>query len=419
MVFFLLFGQIFLAPDACAKSFDLKGLVQYALQHSAAIKSSHNNLLISQLKNKNALYSFFPSLELDSVQGYQSELGPWKKNLTLSLSQSLYNNGYNLIEYSKAKKLRARNALEHIRNKNKICLEIFKEYANYSLLTHISDIQKVQYQSLLKQFRSIKKRYRLGEKARIDFLRFKARLQRAKISQINAQNSIDQSNQELRSVINYQEGSLALGPMTPDYQEIALGGIESILDNHFNLKIFNYQKKINADSLQMEKRKYGWKLHLSGNLKYASFDYTDKASLFSNDNFQLEALLTFSYPLWDWMTSGRNIAIKRMETISLDHQIDAEILTLKTQIQRLLLNINQQQKEIKLGKRLVDLEQNNYRSQEMAYHNGQASFLDLIRAIENVTYAKTAYYRDIFNLKTYLAQYQYHQGTLYENIIKN
>lgn len=166
---------------------DLKALIEFGLEYSPSIKISKNNIRINELLLRNSSANFLPSLDASTQQGYKNggpitKSNPWAGELSLTLNETLYDNGTNLIEYEIAKINLQKANLEYARDRGGFCLSVVKEFNSYSEAIELLRVQQFQFQILLKQFSSIEGKYLRGEKTRIEYLRFKSRLHRSKLS---------------------------------------------------------------------------------------------------------------------------------------------------------------------------------------------------------------------------------------------
>ena len=399
----------------------LKDLVEYALVHSPQSKNSTHRLRINHFKVKNAVSQFFPSLDLKTDLGYRKDSmilqdTPLTTGLTLSLSETLYNNGVNVTAYHIAKQENSRSFIEYARDQSQICLDVFREYSNYSLLIYLLKVQKAQYELITQQFQLTEEEYKRGGQKRIDFLRLKAEFQRSRLLISQAEANINQSIESLKSIIGFRGTSLKVAPMKVrevKYKLIDVKEVEDILRNHYESKIASYSKNINKSQVQLEKRKYWPSITVDANMSYLNSNH----KFYRSDPINLSAFITLRYNLWDWGIRKRNVSIAEVTSYIQNNDIDQSLLRLRTQIETLFINIKQQVNSLNLSKELIDLEKEAYDSIAHDYHNGLLTFLDFINAFNNYQRAQESYYTNFFNLKKLLSEYEHHRGDLYENII--
>ena len=398
----------------------LKDLIKHALIHSAISKNSTHRLRINHFKVRNAVSQFFPSLDLKTDLGYRKDGitppdNPLTTGLTLSLSETLYNNGANITAYHIAKQENSRSFVEYARDQSQICLDVIREYSNYSLLTHLLEVQKAQYELIKQRFQLTEEGYKYGGEKRIDFLRFKAEFQRNQILISQTETAIHQSVERIKSVIGFTNTLLTISPMKiteSNYKTVAIKEIEDIFKNHYEYKIADYSKNINKAYVQLEERKYWPSITVDANMSYLNSNH----EMYRSDPVNLSAFITLRYNLWDWGIRKRNVSIAKATSYIQNNNIDQYLLRLKTQIETLFLSINQQVNNLNSSKELIGLEKEAYDSITRDYQNGLLTFLDFINASDNYKRAQESYYTNFFNLKKLFAEYEHHKGDLYEDI---
>ena len=402
----------------------LSDLVEYALKHSLSFKNSQNQLKIDELRLSNSFYRFFPSLDIRSAQGYRDgRFGPnddkWSSELTLSMNSRLYDNGLNILNHRRLKLEGKRGILEWERARGRLCLKLSQEYFNYSLAIKIFNIQSFQYKLLEKQFKSVESGYKQGLKSRIDYVRFKARLQRAQLGMQQADVVRSRRLEELKRIIGWKGGGgfeIAV-PEKGDFGMDKILGQAPNFEEHYDYKITELSKKINKYTVVQERKKYLPELFLAADASYAYEDYlSGRGSLDDNGRTNWSASLTIKFNLWDWGERRRNVAIANLEAMNRNNTLEDNLLSLKSSINKLLFDIKQRKESFLLNKELVKLEKNNYTTLERSYRRGMTTFLDLINALNDYTSSRESSFMEFFQLKNLMAEFYFHQGNLYETI---
>lgn len=150
-------------------SLSLKELVQFGLKNSPQLMEKQSLTTIQQLRVQNSWSQFWPSIDLSTSYGYSDSdpsLSDDKTNeqLTLSLSESLYNNGLNYLNYKKSKWEGEKSQIEYLKQRDQFCLEVLQAYFTLAESKELLKVQKTQHALLKKQFASMKSKYRGGEK---------------------------------------------------------------------------------------------------------------------------------------------------------------------------------------------------------------------------------------------------------------
>lgn len=407
------------------KALSLQDLVEHALKNSPTYLNAVNNLAISKLNNKNSAAAFLPSLDLETVQGYQSgdpvePVDNWPGRLQLALGATLYNNGSNFINYKQSKLGVERSRIELEQAKAQICLEISNEYYNYQLATKLLEVQEAQYSLLQKQFRSVEEMYQNGYKKRIDFVRFKTRLRRANLSRKQSNIVKEKSLIELKRILAWKNSPLNIKADSSFNFENKLKEASTdtvAIQNHYIYKTAAFSKEINQLGVGFERRKYWPEVFVNTGLNYQNNDYLSGLDSFE-DNKQLDwfALLTFRYNLWDWRIRRRNLKSSKLTAGVLNNSIESDLLSLRARIDRLKIDIIQQGENYFLNKELVELERGNFSFINNSYKSGKTTFLDLIGALDNYTSAQESYYNNLYLLKKSISEHYFNKGDLYEKI---
>lgn len=409
-----------------AKSYTLKELIDIALKNSPDYKISQANLTVTKFEKENSFSAFLPSLDIQAIQGYQDRKpirsdDNWTSELKLSLSSQIYNNGINFLNYDKSKLSLSRAEIEYKRNIANICLKLSKGYYRYSLLNETHKIQRSQLSQIKKQFLSVKNQYEQGRKTRIDFIRFKSRLQRAKLSVSQAEVEKKKSLEDIVKLIAWERPYIDIKvDVAHSFSRKYIPQEKIDIKSHYDAQIAHFSKAINNLNIDLEKRRYGPEIFLDTGASYANSNYLGRSDSFSNDyKANWSALLTVKFNLWDWGIRRKSVSIQKNKAKRENFKVDNTLLILKANINKLMLDIDQQEKNYFLNKELVELEEKNYKTIDGNYKRGEASFLDLIDSLDNLTSAKESYLSSYFQLKGLLAEYFYHQGNIYEKIGNN
>ncbi len=425
--YFLSYLLILIAPlDVAAKGLSLKDLIDYAVKNSPTYKNSLNSLTINEMQKENAFANFLPSLDIQTLQGYRNgePLAPANElssQLQLSLATRLYDNGSKFINYDSTHLRYLQSQVELERDLAQLCLEISREYYNYLISSQLLSIQNSQYKLLQKQFLSVKSLYRQGRQKRIDFVRFKARVQRANLSKKQAEITRKRSLVELKRILAWKDDLLVIESSSK--VSLNINKIPSIvpdIENHYETKIANYEREINDFTIDLEKRKYWPEVSLDTGVTYNNSEYLRGIDSFEeNRQTDWSAVLSVRFNLWDWGVRRRNVAISRLQTSTANNIVTNRLLSLRTQIDVLILNIVQEKENYQLNKELMSLERKNFTAIKKSYRNGKTTFLDLINSLDNYTAAQQSYFTNFYQLKNSLAEYYFHEGTLYEKIQTN
>lgn len=409
------------------ESFDLKKSIQYAVEHSPTFDSIKRELSIAKMQKQVALAKMLPSLDLTATHGAMDSkprglIGPWESEFNLALTESLYDNGVSYSGNQIARINQVKAELKFEDQKNKISLDIATQYLIYSLNKQLTEIQEKQFKLVSKQYDLISKDYYLGIKTKNDFLRFKTQVSRSEIAWTSSINYLEKSKQELQKVIGIglnNDREISFIPFKLETLKVASSYKTIQWQDHPQYKSAVLQKKINELNSDIVGRRNLPEWFLTAGVNYQSSNFVGSGSSFA-DNAVLgwNALLTVKYSFFDWgIRSGeRDIAIETSKIQS--NNLDLDLLTLKATLNLLESTLTQSRKTYSLSKELLSLEKENLDFIGREYRNGKVAYLDLINGLNNLSDAEIKYYSATSDL--IIAEYTllYHQGKLYEELLK-
>jgi outer membrane protein TolC len=423
---FVFSASAFAVTDLPSQVFDLKKSIQFAIEHSPAFDTLKRQVSIAEFEKKSASARFLPSLDLSATHGLQDSSprtsGPWGSELRLDLVENFYDNGVTQTNYEIAVFKRKQAELIFQEKSNRISLDIVTQFLIYSLNVKLLEIQDKQVKLVNKQYNLISKDYYQGIKTKNDFLRFKTQVSRYEIDLVNSKNAVEKSKQELQRLIGVE----LLTQSNIDFVPFALGTIEEFfpesslrIEDHLQYKVAEVQKEINKLDYDLVRKKNLPEWFVSSGVSYGSSQYLGKGQSFTqNDQLSWNALLTVKYNFFDWGVRSNDRQIAAEKNIVLDNGLKSDLLILKSDLNQFIINISQVKRNYGLAKELLSLEKNNIDFVEVEYRNGKIQYLDLITGLNNLTDAQIRFYSAASDLQSLKFTSLYHQGKLYEELIK-
>ncbi|MBI2521133.1 MAG: TolC family protein [Bdellovibrio sp.] len=409
------------------ESFDLKKAILFAIQNSPSFDSLKRQVNISELEEKSAAAKLLPSLDFTATHGIvdtspRTDEVPWDSKLNIELTESLYDNGVTRRNHRIAVLAKNQAEFNFQDQKNKNSLEIASQFLLYSLNIKLLEIQENQFSLVSKQYEMISKDYYQGIKTKNDFLRFKTQVGRAEIDLVNAKSAVEKSQQELQRLIGIEltsNAEIVFVPIPLDNLNNEVPVSSFNLENHLQYKTAQIQKEINQLNVDLIARKNLPEWFLSTGVSYGSADYLETGRSFSDNALvSWNALLTVKYNFFDWGIRSRDREVAIHKNNIQNNELDANLLSLKSSLNQLQINIKQIQKNFGLAKDLLSLEKSNIDFIEREYRNGKAQYLDLITGLNNLADAKIKFYSAASDLQTARYTLLYHQGKLYEDLLK-
>lgn len=410
-----------------SERFDLKKAITFAIETSPTFDSIKRQLNISQLDEKSAEAKLLPSLDLTAIHGIfdtspRTTTSPWNSEFNLGITESLYDNGVTRTNSKIATLNKKQAELNFEDQKNKVSLDIVSQFLTYSLNVKLLEIQEKQFKLISRQYETISRDYYQGIKTKKDFLRFKTQVSRGEINLVAAKGTVEKSKQELQRLIgiNLKSNSeIAFIPISLETVKNEIPDSTLNIENHLQYRAAQIQKETNQLNADLISRKNLPEWYLSTGVNYTSSNYIGTGQSFSdNARTGWNALLTVKYNFFDWGTRSRDKVVALHKNIIQNNELDSNSLLLKSSLKQLLINVKQIQKNFGLAKELLALEKDNIDFIEREYRNGKVQYLDLIAGLNNISDAEIKFYSAVSDLQTTKYTLLYHQGKLYEELLK-
>lgn len=404
-------------------SFDLASAVAYALRRVPAFASVKTKKEISEISLESAHFLFFPRLSLFALSGINTTIPEWptlwNNSLTLTLQQPVLSHSVNGISYEIAQTKDTIAKIDIELERDRLCMNVVKDFYAYSAAVEQREIKKQKLDVLMKQLNIVNRRFRQGFKTQRDVLRFEAQVQQAQIQQAAANNRVEQAKETLITSItggNRQQisDSFEFVALTPP--PIALDAIptkEPIIEHHPLFKKLELEQQIAASEVNLSRRKLWPELSASASaIGNANLGFM-KASLFEPTAAFMVGL-SLQLDLFDFGHRRRDIAIaiknRDIKAFALQTQLSSETAI----ITQMMVTISLLKESLLLNKRLLALEQDNFKRIEHDYLQGKAQYLDVISALNNLSDVKSALSSAMFDLEIQMTTHRYYEGTLYD-----
>jgi outer membrane protein TolC len=436
---FLLSGSAFAAAPLT-----LQGAVEYAVAHSPSLDSQRRSAEIAELQRRSAFARFLPSADFSTTNGLAATIppqvtlttapginesiavvgtSPWSSQLSLGVTETLYDNGATLTQYHQAQLSQELADVNFKKARAQLALDVSTQFYTLSLNRQIFEAKKEQTDLLRKQFDSVSSQYRQGMKTRQDFLRFEAQLRRAETDLLSARDAIQSSEFELRRLLGVAPDMPAadlpvFSPLDAGGKAPAAPGAAPPLSATYEARSAELQKGVNSGAVDLSRRKYWPQLNLSGGINYLSSNYlgANPPSPYS-ETTSWNALATISFNLWDWGIRRRDVEVAEATEVSQADQLNAGLLSVNSSIQNLMADLERHRREYQLGDELLKLQKESFDFLDEQYRLGKITYLDIVTGLNDLLDAQTRYYTAYFGLLQVQAQYGYYEGNLYENLV--
>jgi len=421
--FFLitLFASVLCGSDNA--SLDLPQAVSYALNRVPALASIKKQKEITEIKLKTARFAFFPKLSLSAQSGVSITQPQWPalwaNSLGFTLQQPILSHSVNSINFEIAQTKDAISELDLEIERDLLCMKVVKDFFAYSAAEEQLTLKKQKLDVLLKQLNMAGRRFQQGLKTQRDVLRFTAQVEQAKIELAQTKNRVLKTAATLLTTItgsNRQQLRESFNFVPIKMPMVILHAVptnEPNIEHHALFKKLRLEEKIASLEVDLSKRQLWPELtaaaSISGN---ANFGLAN-ASRFAGSSLFM-ASLSLNYELFDLGKLRREIAIstknKEIKANSIQTQLANETAT----IAQMMVNFSLLQESLALNKKLLALEEDNFKRMQNDYLQGKAQYLDVISALNNLSDVKSSFISEIFDFETELVTYRYYQGTLYD-----
>jgi len=418
-LFFLLLTA---ASSASAAPLTLNDAASYAVRHSPALDSSQRQALIAEDERLNARSAFLPSVDFSSAHGLERTYPkakvtePWASNFSLNLAETLYDNGESITRHRIAT-LQEDIARENLlRDRDRLLYEVAAAFFQYSLARKSLEIQQEQHAVLKLQVELVKESYRHGVKARKDYLRFQTQLNRSDIDLLGARTTLQKAELALRRLLGVPLSSTEpLEFLVDESRPPPVRPADTKLASHRDFRLAELQRRVSDLSSELVRRKLWPELGLKATATYGSSDYLfTGVPPHESDRLTWNALITLNYNILDWGVRRRNVEIAANRAAVRSNELEAELLLLREEIEKLQVDIRKQQEGFALSDDLLKLERANLQLITNEYREGKVQYLDYINSLQNFADAKSTYYTSLYDLKRGILARRYHEGTLYE-----
>ncbi len=422
------------AANAAVQALDLKKAIEVALENSPAIDSLRRELSISVLEERSATARLLPSLDFTATHGLSDSSprtgsGPWASSFNLGLTENLYDNGVTITNRKVANLTRVRTEIEFRDQRDKLILEISKQFLNFSLDTQLLELKEKQFQLVKRQYEVISKAYFNGMKTKKDFLRFKTQVNRAELDLLSARDSLVKAEKELLRLMGVgktrteEDDKITFRPLALDKiaNDLVFTSVQvnETYREHAWFRSGQIQKEISALNADIVTRKTLPEWNLSTGVSYGSSDYLGTGqSVSGNAVTSWNALLVVKYNFFDWGIRSRDREVAMQKKIIQENTVDARFLSLKALLENLLADVKREQKSYVLAKELLSMEKSNFEYIEREYHSGKVQYLDLTTGLSNLSDAQVKFYSAAAGLEATKLTLLYHQGKLYDEVRK-
>jgi len=455
LLFFVLWIGLFISPNIAAETviavgaviaadadivikknqkqiFNIRSAVLYAINHSPSLNAGRRTLDISELDLKNSRFLIFPTIDISSAHqlhhGVPDAPDPNKTStLSLNATENLYNNGRDLKNIRK-KRLEYKIALlQYNKTRDLLTRDVITDFLDLSLQKKLYAIQKANLKIYQEQYSFALRKYKHGLKTQKDVLRLYNQKRRAEIDILQFDNQVTVAKNTLLTELGIESTDDLVKKI--DFKTLHLRRLDTkklptttpLLKQQYEYRDFIFQEKITDLNVALAKRDFLPQVSLTASAGVNPGTKDGLLGSFHNvrderQQLDMSVKLELTYRLLDWGTDRRNILIAQAESRRTLDNIRQQLLGVQRDLSNLMLNLKQNKLSYQISSELKSSEQKSYDAVEQLYRNGNASYLDLINAINDLSTVRTQHITDRYTLEKDLYRYYYYQGTVYEKI---
>lgn len=410
------------------KDDEIARLAQLMAENSPSIKSALNEWQTSTYQRENNFAGFFPTLDLTTTLGQKQEdprfTGTTNDygNITLGVTEVLYDNGATWTKYDIAKRTEERLRLDYEHVRDQTLLQVTKSYLDWSQSLQAQDLDGAKRKILRRQFDFVESQYRQGIKSRRDVLRLESELRRVQLDQLHRDTEIKINRAKLIALLGITEeafdAELFRGEDVGALDEPAENTDTPIkLSDHRRLKILRLKEAEAGLNIRLAQRDFWPRLELRADANYTNDQFLQPGRRFdTNYAAYWQALAVVSWTIFDFGVRSRNIQIERIKTDTVKQKNRQEEYDLEVQLQQVWRTLVELKEALTMTHELMTLERQNYNALENDYRNGRAGYLDLIGGINFYIDARTRFMNSYYDLRRQKLTYDFHGGDLFARL---
>jgi outer membrane protein TolC len=422
------------APTA-STALNVQEALKLALEHAPDAQSAALNARIKELEAQASLSVLLPQLDFSTSLGLEKSdsqistlsasglvVNPssnlWTSDLSLKLSENLYDNGESWTRRKIAITELRRAGLELAQSRDATALAVLQAFYDYSQAQRLVAIQSDQLSTYHKQFSQVSEQYREGMRTKQDYLRFKSQTQRAEVDVVTAQTNAQNAALKILEVTGLDKGDelLKIGEIAPRVPAKIVDTVPSLSDTR-DFKIAELALKSNELTASLARRKRWPQLLLSAGASYENVNFVNSGMNFrDSDQANLALTATLKWNLWDWGLKNKEAEIAEATRVTQDMQSRKELLQTQTALGGLATELDRLDAAYKLQRELLNMEKESQDLLSVEYRQGRISFLDLSQAQADYVSAQVGLLETQYAVMNALARLSFYKGTLYDSL---
>ena len=397
--------------------YDLPKTLRRALTEAPAARAAVAKAVSSGLEEKNARAAFAPTLDLNSNHGLQGgtpqPASPYVSNLTLSLTQPIYDNGVSWTQLRIAEWTRRQAELALQVDRSKVVRDVAIAFLEYSYARLHQGLTLQSFEETKKQFEYASRLFHQGVKTRKDFTRLQSQAQRQELNWAASERATQRARLDLFRSMGLPpeenvEFKLIEAPTIPA-PKVKEGEVQAS-------KIYQIQRQIADAQIELVRRKSWPQLSLTGNAQYGSSQYMGTGQPWvDNAASGWSILLNMKYNFIDFGTRSRNTEIENLKQQQGLFNGREQVLSAENERDRLRADLVAVGRSRDLARQLQKLEEESFKYTDQEYRSGRMSYIELINDLNNLLDARERRLRAEFDFAAVVIQLRHILGVLNES----
>jgi outer membrane protein len=423
---------------ACAfgqtQTLTLESCVKMALDNNPGLKMRQLALKSSEKDVSLAVSNFLPNVSMGLGYNHQvvgpssqirfqngipvperpNSVASWSSSTNFSLSQPLFNGGYNYYNYkqSRARKESAGYDLESV--KQATIYYVKERYFNLLKAQKLLQVQEETFKSSEESFKRAEALYQVGKAPKSDMLQAKYELENNRLNLLSAQNGLSVAVSSLNYIVGNGiddpiqiADSVSTVPVDIAYPQ----ALEAGLANHPDILRTVSDLKASQAMVGMARSRFLPSISLNGGYSWYNKDFKKINTIFDKD-YNKSLGVSLSLPLFEGLSR-----VHQYTKAKIGVETQAEMLTqaqrdLAFELKQAYLDIGKSKANIEVLKNAVDVAEENLRLNKEKYKLGSGTMLDLITAQVSYTQAKSNYIQSQYDYQFAVARLEKAMGRL-------
>jgi TolC family type I secretion outer membrane protein len=343
-----------------------------------------------------------------------TSIASWSSSAGFSLSQQLFNGGYNYYNYkqSRAQKESAGFTLESV--KQQTIYYVKERYFNLLKAQKLLVVQEETFKSSEESFKRAEALYQVGKAPKSDMLQAKYELENNRLNLLGATNGKDVAISSLNYIVGNGiddpiqiADSVSVMQTDFDYAQ----ALETGLSNHPDILSSEAQLRASKAMVGMARSRFLPSISLNGGYSWYNKDFKKINQMFDKD-YNKYLGVSLSLPLFEGLSRVHQYAKARIGVES-----QAEVLTqaqrdVAFEIKQAFLDIAKNKANIEVLQNAVDVAEENLRLNKEKYKLGSGTMLDLVTAQVSSTEARSNYIQAQYDYQFAVARLEKAMGRL-------